>query len=449
MSVRRNRKGTLRSVFLTEENSDYCSSVIDLFSRSMGRSRGEIEEELKTMELKVQNPKILRGLALIMFRASEFKRPSPLDSEIVRRAIFSLARNPIVNPEDRKAVLEKIASNMSSTPEEVDDAIYGDKESNLILVSPFNAPPDILAKKFNGEQIETVIMKSLWVEVSTTKHSNDFIRSIRNKGLLYEERVEDARHTIRVNGPVSIFEKSGRYGVRLALFVRYVLSRDDWEINASISLKSNRGKKGKEEFIYHIDESVSDLTVGEEAPEEKLPSFVNSNPKSIEVDGSTVTPDYSMSAGGNEVAIFVSPLRYYSDELLRVSKITGSGIGADVFCLLEGKEKCPKGAMCFREDVDWWMIREYLTHKHSGEKQRPQSKTDEHIHRHENEPAPVKITDQMISHLNSLYPDDHAMVEYLDFMGIPPEEGLRAAGFRVAWKGLRIVVAGRINEHVD
>ena len=180
MSVRRNRKGTLRSVFLTEENSDYCSSVADLFSKSVGRSRGEIEEELKTMELKVQNPKILRGLALIMFRASEFRRPSPLDSEIVRKEIFSLARNPIVNPEDRKEVLEKIASHMNSSPVEVDDAIYGDKESNLILVSPFDAPPDILAKKFNGEQIETVIMKSLWVEVSTTKHINDFIRSIRN-----------------------------------------------------------------------------------------------------------------------------------------------------------------------------------------------------------------------------------------------------------------------------
>jgi len=50
----------------------------------------------------------------------------------------------------------------------------------------------------------------------------------------------------------------------------------------------------------------------------------------------------------------------------------------------------------------------------------------------------------MISHLNSLYPDDQAMVEYLDFMGIPQEEGLRAAGFRVAWKGLRIVVTGKM-----
>ena len=187
MSVRRSKKGILRSVFLTEENSDYCTSIIELFSSSRGKTRGEIEEELKTMELKVQNPKILRGLALIMFRASEFRKPSPLDSEAVRKAIFSIAKNPVVSPEERKAVLESVASSMSSTVQDVDEAIYGDKESNMVLLSPFNFSPDILAKRFNEEQIETVIMKSLWVEVATKTHTNDFIRNLRTKGLLYEE----------------------------------------------------------------------------------------------------------------------------------------------------------------------------------------------------------------------------------------------------------------------
>ena len=440
MAVRRSKKGILRSVFLTEENSDYCSSVIDLFSKSMGRSRGEIEEELKTIELKVQNPKILRGLSLIMFRTSEFRRPSPLDSETVRKTIFSLARNPIVNPLERRAMLDKVASSMSSTAQEVDDAIYGDKESNLILVAPFDASPDVLSKRFNGEQIETVMMKSLWVEVSTMKHTNDFTRSIRSKGLLYEERSEDGKHIIRVNGPVSIFEKSERYGVKLALFVRQVLSHDDWELNASVSLKSNTGKKGKDEFLYHLDESISDLIGREEVHEEQLPSFVNRSPRSFETGGHTLTPDYSISIGENDVAIFVSPLRYYNDELLKTRKITESGIKADVFCLLEGREKCPKGAVCFKEEVDWWRVREYLSSKYSMEKPRPQEETKGRV---KGDAGPVELTDQMISHLNSLYPDDLAMVEYLDFMGISPEEGLRAAGFKVGWKGLRIVVKGR------
>jgi hypothetical protein len=274
MSVRRSKKGTLRSVFLTKENSDYCSSITDAFSRSVEKSRGEIEEELKTMELKVQNPKILRGLALIMFRSSEFRRPSSLDSEIVRKTIFSLARNPIVNPE------------------------------------------------------------------------------------------------------------------------------------------------------------------------EQLPSFVNRTPKTIEVGGNVITPDYSVRAGEEEVPIFVTPLRYYEDELLKTRKITESGTRTELFCLLEGKEKCPKGAMCFREGVDWWMIKEYIAQRYSAEKERPLTPIDGNALSGGSEVVPIKLTDQMMSHLNSLYLDDQAMVEYLDFMGIPPEQGLRAAGFEIAWKGLRIVVTG-------
>ncbi len=150
-----------------------------------------------------------------------------------------------------------------------------------------------------------------------------------------------------------------------------------------------------------------------------------------------------MRAGEEEVPIFVSPLRYYSDELLKVRQIVESRTKSEVFCLLEGKERCPKGAVCFKGEVDWWRVREYLTHKHSGEKPRSQSETEEHIPRYGNGLAPVKLTDQMISHLSSLYPDSQAMVEYLDFMGISPEEGLLAAGFKVVWKGLRIVVRGK------
>jgi hypothetical protein len=112
------------------------------------------------------------------------------------------------------------------------------------------------------------------------------------------------------------------------------------------------GKKVKDEFLYHLDESISDLIGKEETQEKPFPSFVSRNPRSIDANGNIITPDYSVGVGENEVAIFVSPLKYYSDELLRVRKINESGTRAEVFCLLEDKEKCPKGAMCFKEVVD-------------------------------------------------------------------------------------------------
>ena len=45
MTVRRSKNGIVRSVFLSEENTDYSISVMDVFSRCIGKSRLEIEKE--------------------------------------------------------------------------------------------------------------------------------------------------------------------------------------------------------------------------------------------------------------------------------------------------------------------------------------------------------------------------------------------------------------------
>ena len=50
MTVRKSRNGTVRSVFLTEENSDYCSAVLELFKSHVGSSREEIEKDIKILE---------------------------------------------------------------------------------------------------------------------------------------------------------------------------------------------------------------------------------------------------------------------------------------------------------------------------------------------------------------------------------------------------------------
>ena len=80
------------------------------------------------MELKSQNPKVMRGLALLMFRLSTMSRPSPLDPAAVRDSVFSLAKTPVLSHEDREKVLLTVAGKFNSSVSEVDNAIYADNE---------------------------------------------------------------------------------------------------------------------------------------------------------------------------------------------------------------------------------------------------------------------------------------------------------------------------------
>ncbi|MEM0129893.1 MAG: DUF790 family protein [Thermoplasmatales archaeon] len=435
MSVRRSNKGTLRSVFLTEENSNYCSAVLDLFSSSVGKTRNQIEDELKTMELKVQNPKILRGLALIMFRSSEFRRLSSLDSERVRKVVFSLARGPSITPDERKEILAKAATVLVADLADVENALYSDMDGNKILDSPARLSSEKLARVFNREQIETVVMKSLWVEVLTERHSNEFIRSLRLKGLLYSEVRDENKYKIRVNGPMSIFERSERYGIKLSRFVRDVIAHDDWEIDASVSLKENGKKK---EYIYHLDSSIREIIDTEIEKSDVIPDFVNTSPGDINAGGIVVVPDYSINVG-EDVFIFISRPASYDSDFARETTLRDFGFKAETFCIVEEGEKCPKGAVCFKGEVDWWRARGFVSEKY-GRKLRLDA--SEGIL----PPAGTALSDKVVSHLNSLYPDSQAMIDYLDFMGLQPEESLRKAGFKTEWKGLRLVVTGRIGE---
>ncbi|MGC8693952.1 MAG: DUF790 family protein, partial [Thermoplasmata archaeon] len=135
MIIRRSKKGIVKSLFLNEENDNYSSSVIELFRSSIGKSRGEIENSIRELELKSQNPKIVRGLSLLIFRMSRLEAPSYLDPVKVRETIFSSVRIPPVSPEDKAEVLKKIADKLETTPEDVLRGMYADKDSEQILVS--------------------------------------------------------------------------------------------------------------------------------------------------------------------------------------------------------------------------------------------------------------------------------------------------------------------------
>ena len=438
MTVRRSRNGTVRSVFLTGENSDYCEKVLHEFRNSLGKTRSQIEDQLKLLELRSQNPKVLKGLALLMFRSSTLKSPSDLDPVAVRNSIFSISRNPAVSNEERSTVLDSVASEMHSTRDEVEMAIYGDQDANQVLAGIPGFDSERLAKKYNLEQVETVMLKSVWMEISVTANRNRFTRKIRSLGLLYSEREEDGGRVLRVGGPLSILEHSERYGSRFAGLVRFILHFSGWELNANVSLKTD-GKKT--EFLYHLDESVSEYIDVDERDEEKVPQGIGTDPRPLKAGSSLVFPDYSVEFQGGKTNVFITRPKYYEEDFLELRNIGREEDHVDLFCIVEKGEKCPHGATCFRDEIDWYSARDMLARKYAL-RQAPTGVKEESVQSHHGSfSGSGEITDKMISHLRELYPDTQAMIDYLDFMGVSPAEGIEKAGFKVRWKGLRMTVS--------
>ncbi|MEM3265242.1 MAG: DUF790 family protein, partial [Thermoplasmata archaeon] len=240
MMFRKSRAGTIRPIFITAENTDYCIRVLDLFKTSINSKRSEIEDRLKILELKSQNPKFIKGLALLLFRYSDFERSSTLDSEQVREAIFREAQTPAVAPEQKYEILERVAKTYNVSAHDIEEAMYADKESEYVLKKVYDADPDMLAKQFNLEQLETMVLKSVELKISEVKNWSMIYRKMKSLGLLY---IIDHENAIIVNGPISVLEQTERYGARLALLLRYLVNMHEWRIDAKIVLKDSSKEK--------------------------------------------------------------------------------------------------------------------------------------------------------------------------------------------------------------
>ena len=440
MTVRKNRNGTVRSIFLTEENNDYCSAVVDLFRSHIGSSREEIEKEIKVLELKVQNPKIIRGLSLIMFRSSKMLPPGNLNAELVRFTILKYTVIPPVSTESREEILRKVAEELGGNVKEVSQSMYADKESEQILEAIPDISSDELSKKFNMEQIETVILKCLTMTVRMGENINRIVRKARSLGLLYNLDSNPDKMSIILSGPLMIGEHSERYGYKFALLVRYLMKFNNWDMDAKVNLKNVQGKG---EYAYHLDSSVSEYTGSVlEISHGMHNSFFKDDPEPIVVRGNEIFADYSINLGETETMILVTRPNYYEEDYSIMESIKNAGHECVLFCIVETGQKCPKGANCMKSEFKFTDAYEFLLKRQGYEEKK--KKITEQINKKDEVKNSRKLTEKMIKHLNELYPDSVAMVDYLDFMGFSPAEALIEAGYEVKWRGLRIEAKKKI-----
>ncbi len=441
MTVRRGRNGVARSVFLTADGSDYCNSVISLFASSLGQNREYIEEKVKELELKSQNPKIVRGLSLIMFRRSSMEPPSYLAPWKVRSAIFKSARFPAVSPEERDSILQEVAESFGTTPDDVKKAMYADKESEQVLVSLPAINAMELAARYNMEQVETVMLKSLSITITTEMNVPIILRRIRSLGLLYEMSQSGTASTITVSGPLAAVEHTERYGSRFASLIHFLFSLHGWAVEARVRLGQ---KENRADYSYYLDDSSLEY-VRYGNTEERYPAGFGP-PFPIEGRGNTVYPDYSAKVNGRDIAIFITRPLFYEEDRQLVKMARDSGVSAELFCVVDKGSKCPHGARCFKDEPDFKSILEFLkqVYREPGSTGGNAGKAAEAASSSGVATAVNTkrrmLPDGVKKHLDELYPDSQAMVDYLDFMGLDPAVALELAGYSVRWRGLRIEV---------
>ena len=437
--ARKSRNGTIRPVFLDEGGSDYCSAVTKLFRDFTARKRKEIEDAVRELELKSQNHKIIRGISLIMLRKSVFAAPSTLNAEWVRTQAFTRLGHAAVTTRDREAVLDDIAAARSVSRTEAEEGLYADMEGEQILISLYDVSPESLTMEFNLEQVETLLLKCSELRIEGVEDWHSVIVKLKRLGLLFTASVngDSELESIAVSGPLSVLEKTERYGARLARLFRYLSGLGRWSIAADLTLKSRETGEKKNYSLSLDDSSSAFFPSSVEAGEESLPASVFPWPvtkaRPIRAGGRICFPDLKVTVGGRTVFIDFSRPEYAGEKEKMLPALSLERINLETFYVLEKGESNVDGHLNFEGSVDWRKVTAYLKRKYDASAEEKKLSLPEISGNRE-------IVGEMERMLGELFPDTGRMIEYIQSKGLVAHGTLEMLGYSVRWAGLEPVV---------
>lgn len=244
------RGDQIRPRYIDAEDEEYLRAAEDLlalFVAHEGRARAALEESLQEYVGTGTDYRILRGLIKLLTDRSEFETSAPAEPTEIRRVLFNKARagHPLMNEDARAEVVAEAARELMCEPAALLDALYADLPENqrLTLFEPLT--PTELLELYNVAQAQALLYRSvemrLWLEPQPAEGFRELFGAIKAYRLIHTVKGNSgAGYEVRLDGPASIFQRSQKYGIQMAVFLPALLLCKGWRMRAEIQGRQNR-----------------------------------------------------------------------------------------------------------------------------------------------------------------------------------------------------------------
>lgn len=246
------RGGKTGPRYVDVEDEQYqhdAAELISIFAACEGRTHAELDEALDAHVGLGVDYKILRGFIKLLTDRCEFETVSVKDPVEIRRALFLRAgqTHPLIEDNETRAnVVREAALELECHPEALLTGLYADLPDNQRLMKFESLSAAELLDLYNVAQAQALLYRCLemrlWVEPQNTEAYRELFGAIKAYRLIHtiKGNAEDG-YEIHLNGPVSMFHRSQKYGVQMAVFLPALLLCTGWKMRAEISAKLNSG----------------------------------------------------------------------------------------------------------------------------------------------------------------------------------------------------------------
>lgn len=235
--------------YLETDDASYLRAADELIvtvRRHQGHRRVELNRALDDYIGIGTDYRILRGLIKLLTDRCKFETAAPIEPSELRDRLFRMAREQHpVDDARREQLVAAVAEQSDCTPETITESLYADLTGNQKLVEFLEPDAHELLDEYNLAQAQALLYRSvemtLWIEPQLPAGYRRLFEAIKYYRLIHTIRGR-ARlgYEVKLSGPVSIFHRSQKYGIRMAVFLPALLECSGWKMRAEIEGKNNR-----------------------------------------------------------------------------------------------------------------------------------------------------------------------------------------------------------------
>jgi hypothetical protein len=272
---------------------EVAEQLLTVYRAAQGRTRGEVEAEVRETFGDSPAQLVHQGLAKLLEDRCEFEVVAGQPPERMREAVFRAAaarrrtrgEGDFRAGFDRAAVLAEVGRELGLAPDVVDQGLFADLKSEQRLVSLKDISAERLLQRYNVALAQGVLLRSTGVQVKIRgeppRRFRQLLRLVKFHRLVCEaEAAGPDGSVLRLDGPLSLFTATQKYGLQLALFLPAVLRCRDFELRAELLWGPQR--RPKQFVLTPRDGLASDAADGGMYVPPELAMFVELFRKKVE-----------------------------------------------------------------------------------------------------------------------------------------------------------------------
>lgn len=226
-----------------ELNLSVAEDLIHIVAEHLDARRDELNRALDEYVGTGTDYRILRGMIKLLLDGCEFETGGSIEPAEFRERLFlrAKAHHP-VTPAVREQLIAEVATELGIAPAAAVSGLYADLTDNQRLIAFAQPTPAELIARYNLAQAQALLYRCLEMRLIVKPQESSGYRrlfsAIKRYDLIHTITGNAARgYEVVLSGPISLFHRSQKYGIRMAVFLPALLECEGWRMRAEIETK--------------------------------------------------------------------------------------------------------------------------------------------------------------------------------------------------------------------